>query len=271
MTLAISHRSRDTGSTRRRPQLYLVPPLAGEAARNDPVDDGDDGLDHVQTDVPTEADPTPADPTAAGLTATDLTATDLAASTRTATDPTTTDPTASASTATDPTATDPTATATTSTATTGTATTVSAMDPTPAVPAQRGARAQLAARAAVIASRASTCAPILAAEPSASHLRHPRYVRNSVRLTRRGRIVVGLVLLGFAVTLAALLAPPSQAATPAGPPRAIVVRSGDTLWSIATAALPREDPGAAVDRVRVFNHLPDNRVYVGEQLLLPRS
>ena len=96
-------------------------------------------------------------------------------------------------------------------------------------------------------------------------------VRRPVRLTKRGRIVVGVVLLGFAIGLMALLAPPTQAASPAPPPRAFVVHSGDTLWSIATSALPREDPLTAVDRVRAFNHLPDNRVYVGEQLLLPAS
>ncbi len=171
MTLAISHRSGDDGLPHRRPQLYLVPPLADEAAGRFAAEDGD-----------------------------------------------------------------------------------------VAMPAPRGARAQLAARAAVLAARS-------AESPRVPGGRGAR----SVRLTRRGRVVFGLALLGFAITLTALLAPASQAASPAGPPRAIVVRSGDTLWSIATAAMPHDDPVAAVNRVRVFNHLPDNRVYVGEQLLLPAS
>jgi LysM repeat protein len=93
--------------------------------------------------------------------------------------------------------------------------------------------------------------------------------RRPVRLTRRGRVVLGVLLLGAAIALAVLLAPATQAAAPAGPDRAVVVHTGDTLWSIATAALPGEDPYQAVDEVRVLNHLPDNRIYVGEQIVLP--
>jgi LysM repeat protein len=90
-------------------------------------------------------------------------------------------------------------------------------------------------------------------------------------LTRRGRIVVGLLLLGLAVGAMILLAPASQAATPPGPMRTVVVHHGDTMWSIASSALPDEDPSTAVREVRALNHLADNTVYVGEQLLLPPS
>ena len=90
-----------------------------------------------------------------------------------------------------------------------------------------------------------------------------------VRLTRRGRAVLWLLLLAVAITVAALLAPASQAAGPAAPPRAVTVHAGDTMWSIATKALPHQAPGAAVERIRVLNHLPDDQVFVGEQILVP--
>lgn len=92
-----------------------------------------------------------------------------------------------------------------------------------------------------------------------------------IRLTRRGRIVIWLVLAGLALVALALLAPASQAAAPSGPARAVTVRPGDTMWSIATNALPGVAPAVAVERVRAFNHLPDNKVYVGEQILLPAT
>jgi len=90
-----------------------------------------------------------------------------------------------------------------------------------------------------------------------------------VRLTRRGRAVLWLLLLGVAITVAALLAPASQAAGPVARPRAVTVHAGDTMWSIATKALPHQAPAAAVERIRVLNHLPDDQVFVGEQILVP--
>ena len=90
-----------------------------------------------------------------------------------------------------------------------------------------------------------------------------------VRLTRRGRAVLWLLLLAVAITIAALLAPASQAAGPAAQPRAVTVHAGDTMWSIATRALPHQAPGVAVEQIRVLNHLPDDQVFVGEQILVP--
>jgi len=78
-----------------------------------------------------------------------------------------------------------------------------------------------------------------------------------------------MLLVGFAVTLVALLAPPTQAAPPAGPPRTVVVHSGDTLWSIASRALPGVPPYTAVNEVERLNHMPDATVYIGQQLFLP--
>jgi hypothetical protein len=92
-----------------------------------------------------------------------------------------------------------------------------------------------------------------------------------IRLTRRGRAVLWLLLLVSAVAAMALLAPASQAASPSGPLRTVTVHSGDTMWSIATRMLPDASPNVAVDRIRVLNHLHDNEVYVGEQLLIPAA
>lgn len=59
--------------------------------------------------------------------------------------------------------------------------------------------------------------------PSASgRTTQARRRRRPIRLTRRGRIVVGLFLLSLVIAAMALLAPASQAAAPAGPMRSVV-------------------------------------------------
>jgi LysM repeat protein len=90
-----------------------------------------------------------------------------------------------------------------------------------------------------------------------------------VRLTRRGRIVLGALLVAAAVALIALLAPPTQASPPGGAARTVVVHPGDTLWSIAQRALPNESINESMLRIERLNHMSDATVYVGQQLTLP--
>lgn len=119
-------------------------------------------------------------------------------------------------------------------------------------------------------SAGTTTAPIPSQRrPDVSETVHPVRRAAPIRLTRRGRIVLWLLLAAAALAVVVLLAPASQAADPAGPPRAVTVHAGDTMWSIATKALPGVDPATAMARVRELNHLADNQVYVGEQILVP--
>ena len=48
----------------------------------------------------------------------------------------------------------------------------------------------------------------------------------------------------------------------------VTVRSGDSLWSIATAVAPNRDPRAEVAKIQQLNHLAGDTVVVGEQLRL---
>jgi LysM repeat protein len=93
-----------------------------------------------------------------------------------------------------------------------------------------------------------------------------------VRLTHRGRVVLGilaLLLAGLAVLAAASA---GQAAGPgsADPPPSVVVRPGDTLWSIATRYVPGRDPFRAIDEIRQLNGLTGYTVPAGLRLTLPR-
>lgn len=87
-----------------------------------------------------------------------------------------------------------------------------------------------------------------------------------VRLTRRGYVVLGLV----AMTLVAGLLWLAHASAPASPPTptvgAVVVRDGDTLWSIASRIAPRRDPRVVVAELEDVNHLSAAAVQPGQVL-----
>ncbi len=98
-----------------------------------------------------------------------------------------------------------------------------------------------------------------------------RSVHPPIRLTRRGRIVLAVVLLAFAAAMVVVLASNVQAASPSSPPRAIVVHPGDTLWSIAARVHPRGSLTETMLAIERLNHMPNGTVYVGQQLLVPNS
>jgi hypothetical protein len=98
-----------------------------------------------------------------------------------------------------------------------------------------------------------------------------RHAEPPLRLTRRGRVVV-LVLLVLLTSLASavLFTSASRADNqPAGPAPTVVVQRGDTLWDIAARAMPRRDGQAAVAELRRLNGLGDYGVHPGDVLILP--
>lgn len=101
-----------------------------------------------------------------------------------------------------------------------------------------------------------------------------------VRLTRRGRVVVAVLAVAViaAIALAVGLAAPGGAqAANHGQPRAgyqgmhqIVVRPGQTLWSIASAAEPAADPRDVVQQIMTANAMTGTRITAGQLLWVPR-
>jgi LysM domain len=51
----------------------------------------------------------------------------------------------------------------------------------------------------------------------------------------------------------------------------VIVRPGDTLWSIAKRVAPGADPRAAVQRISERNGLRGSAVLAGRRLILPPS
>ena len=92
-----------------------------------------------------------------------------------------------------------------------------------------------------------------------------------LRLTPRGRLVFGVVLVGLAL-LVFSLGRFSAGAEASGPPLRVTVQSGDTLWSIAGHAARAADPRVEVARIIAVNHLADSTALTpGSVLLVPRG
>jgi hypothetical protein len=96
----------------------------------------------------------------------------------------------------------------------------------------------------------------------------------SVRLTRRGRVVLVLAMVTIAlVAFTVGRAGSSHAATERTVPTPYAqttVHAGETLWSVATRVAPGRDPRVVVERIRELNHLDSASLQAGQQLLLPR-
>jgi LysM repeat protein len=93
---------------------------------------------------------------------------------------------------------------------------------------------------------------------------------SALRLTRRGRIVVLGLLIALAAFVVVLVSQPGQAADTTPMPTR-VVRSGDTLWSIAGDVAPRRNRAATVEDIRRLNHLNGYGLQIGQKLTVPRG
>lgn len=97
--------------------------------------------------------------------------------------------------------------------------------------------------------------------------------RSTVRLTRRGRIVAGIVLsVPFVAILMMVGSWSADAETQASAAPAtgvVVVQAGQSLWEIASAVAPESDPRATITAIRDLNGLGSDAVVPGQALVVP--
>ena len=99
--------------------------------------------------------------------------------------------------------------------------------------------------------------------------------RATVRLTRRGRVVVLLLGLAIALAVGVFLGAGSVATEQPGTPtptRIVMVGSGDTLWDIAADAADATGSGDVremVTRIERLNALESGMVLAGQRLRVP--
>jgi LysM domain len=137
-------------------------------------------------------------------------------------------------------------------------------------------------RSSSIRPPARSCPVAAPAGPARARTMRPvaRAERSPIRLTRRGKAVVaGLVVTGLTVLalLVTLLASSGAEATNHGRPgagyqgmREVVVRPGQTLWSIASAAEPTADPRIVIQEIMTANALTSTDIASGQLLWVPR-
>ncbi|MGW0227754.1 LysM peptidoglycan-binding domain-containing protein [Actinopolymorpha singaporensis] len=102
---------------------------------------------------------------------------------------------------------------------------------------------------------------------------------SSLRLTRRGRLVLttmtalaALALAGVLGLLAQAVLDAAPAAGAAGPTATttITVEPGETMWGIATQLTPNTDPRATIDEIARLNDLSRaGDLRVGQRLIVP--
>lgn len=96
--------------------------------------------------------------------------------------------------------------------------------------------------------------------------------KGSVRLTRRGRLVVTLLLLGLILGAFVAFGGQSVATGEAGAPvptRTVVVGEGDTLWAIASEVAEDGDIREVVHEIEQLNSLPGPVLEVGQEIAVP--
>ena len=99
-----------------------------------------------------------------------------------------------------------------------------------------------------------------------------------LRLTRRGRVVAAAMAALLMTVLSLLAAGATHATHHSTSPRAarqnlvqVMVRPGQSLWSVAESADPDEDTRAVIQQIVDLNALNGNVVFAGQQLWVPRG
>jgi hypothetical protein len=95
-----------------------------------------------------------------------------------------------------------------------------------------------------------------------------------LRLTRRGRLVIGALLavpVAIALTVSALMSAPAQAGSsaPAAEFDYITVAAGESLWDLAGWVAPEADPRDVVSKLISLNQLATTEVQPGQRLAIP--
>lgn len=105
--------------------------------------------------------------------------------------------------------------------------------------------------------------------------------KRRVRLTRRGRVVVTVLLMAVMMLLAGLAwiagAARADAAGSGPPPSAVyrnltpvIVQPGESLWTIAVHAEPAADPRSVIQEIIDLNALGGTSIQPGERIWVPR-
>ena len=131
---------------------------------------------------------------------------------------------------------------------------------TAALPVQRAAVRSI--------SSAKSAAPANSAIPA----RSTAVANTGLKLTVRGRRVVALLALLPIVIAFFFVGTRAVQAEQSGPTTQVIkVEVGQSLWDVAVAVAPNEDPRATIWTIKTLNGLTTSEVLAGQALTVPAS
>jgi Tfp pilus assembly protein FimV len=99
--------------------------------------------------------------------------------------------------------------------------------------------------------------------------------RSTVRLTRRGRVVVVVAALLVAFAIGVFVTAAGSVATQSPgtpePTRIVQVHSGETLWGIASELADDGDVRAMMEQIERLNALDSSVLQAGQRLVVPAA
>jgi len=109
-----------------------------------------------------------------------------------------------------------------------------------------------------------------AAVRSITSAKSARPAQSGVKLTVRGRRVVALLALLPIFVAFLLIGTRAAQADATGPTTAVVkVEAGQSLWDVAIAIAPNEDPRTTIWTIKALNGLETSEVQAGQGLIVP--
>ena len=97
-----------------------------------------------------------------------------------------------------------------------------------------------------------------------------RPANSGLKLTVRGRRVVALLALLPIVVAFFLMSTRAAQADQSGPSTAVIkVEAGQSLWDVAVAIAPNEDPRSTIWTIKALNGLETSEVQAGQGLIVP--
>ena len=120
---------------------------------------------------------------------------------------------------------------------------------------------------------ASAALPVQrAAVRSISSAKSARPAQAGMKLTARGRRVVALLALLPILVAFLLIGTRAVQADATGPTTAVVkVEAGQSLWDVAVAIAPNEDPRSTIWTIKALNGLETSEVQAGQALIVPAN
>ena len=97
-----------------------------------------------------------------------------------------------------------------------------------------------------------------------------RPANSGLKLTVRGRRVVALLALLPIFVAFLLISTRAAQADATGPTTAVIkVEAGQSLWDVAVAIAPNEDPRSTIWTIKALNGLETSEVQAGQALIVP--